>query len=724
MRSLWMMSVVGLCACGGGSGSGDIPVELAVRCKPASTIEFVDTQIGQTSFSRVFVTATDGDDLTHVKISVDGPDAREFSTSSACESGATPGFCIVQVSLAPTSTGAKSATLHIGDQSVPLTGKAIAASTGLRTSVANIDIVVGPNSSSGTMLTLDNLGSAPIALAPAGTTIANSYAIATAYGCPLPITQGGACSVSVSVVQSDSGCVDATLHFGSDTTAIDVPVSSTMVTIADAVMTSQFGGTGVVTSDVGALACRGGISRCAAHVDASSITYTATPDAGSVFNGWSELRCGRSPTCSYPIGPGYPDPTATADFEPATMPANLHAIHVAFAGDGTGVVRVGDTVCSSSCTAYVADGAPGGVSAVANSQFGGFSGACIGTSPSCDLGTIVHDRDVTVTFTKDAPEVSSVLVPLFGPGRYLAGGDRIVVAAEPSFVVVTRLSGSTTVWSRALFGALAGQAVTAGGSVYVLVGAQPRTLVRIGADGAVQWRVDAGTGSPVAAAGEDAALAVTGGVEIRAAGDGSIVRTLATAGTPGAVAVAADGTVAVALGDQIQRFASDGSPLPATPLTPTGLSAALAYDAAGVLFVLRGTSGELIVVPPPPVAKLTRITPDGNPTYTVDLDVTGGLAGGSTGGGAIAVAADGTVVTLRVHVPFFSLGVGAFVEAYDNATGTRKWQVDKLGVHSGPGAAVTGFLEGMLLAPPAGGIQLLGIRSDTGSSPVLETFSL
>jgi hypothetical protein len=412
-----------------------------------------------------------------------------------------------------------------------------------------------------------------------------------------------------------------------------------------------------------------------------------------------------SPECTLLVGPLFDRPMIAATF----APSGARAIDITFNGQGSGRVtysqEFGQQVCNASCTMLIkADEAPV-LRAAARSQFGGWAGECTGTNPTCSLGLNVFDRQLAVTFDKDPHEVGTTTLPLPAyAGAYLPGGDLVVVggANVASGSKLARVTpGGAVVWTRFVLNSATAIAATAD-AIYALT--EGPALVKLSPDGVVQWRVDPSIGQPtaIAAHGNDVLVGGFTGFEARAAADGAVRWSVVSAAVND-IAVGPGGIIAISLGAEIHRFAADGTPL--LPIwTAPGSSAQaawhLAYDTAGKLATLSG--GSFPIQPRP--ATLSRFSPSGALDFSVDLDATA-----SSGGGQIVAAGD-KLIALRSHQdPLFG-GHGAFLEAYDG-TGARLWQVDKVAVRTGPGAAFTGFARGFLVVSLDGTPALIG--SDT-----------
>jgi len=124
------------------------------------------------------------------------------------------------------------------------------------------------------------------------------------------------------------------------------------------------------------------------------VTLTATPDAGSVFAGFTAPSCATgATTCVVTMLEAQ---SVTATFSAAAM-ANL-LVSKAGTGGGTVTLDPPGASCGSGCWSY-----PVGTSvtlralAASNSTFAGWSGACSGSTPTCVVG-MAGSRVVTATF--------------------------------------------------------------------------------------------------------------------------------------------------------------------------------------------------------------------------------------------------------------------------------------------------------------------------------------
>ncbi|MFM7718416.1 MAG: InlB B-repeat-containing protein [Actinomycetota bacterium] len=167
-------------------------------------------------------------------------------------------------------------------------------------------------------------------------------------------------------------------------------------------------GPGVVASTPAGIDCGLDCSETWDH--GTAVTLLATPDASSLFVGWSGVTCASgvqtAASCSFTVvGPL----AVTATFVPA------FTVTVATAGNGTGSVSSNPLgiACGATCSALfpagstvVLTGTPG-----TGSNFTAWSGDCSGDGP-CSL-VVDGPRSVTATFTL---QVFSVAITIDGTG--------------------------------------------------------------------------------------------------------------------------------------------------------------------------------------------------------------------------------------------------------------------------------------------------------------------
>jgi hypothetical protein len=159
-------------------------------------------------------------------------------------------------------------------------------------------------------------------------------------------------------------------------------------------------GDGTITSTPAGIDCG---SACSAffYLD-ESVALTATPDAQSLFTGWSG-----DPMCPNPVLDQDRDCTAT--FDPI-----LYRLFVVIGGEGTGTVASGPEGidCGLGCEADFKAGTEVTLTASAadGSIFDQWAGACSGTDPTCRV-TLSASRAATALFASAGAEYPLTVVP-------------------------------------------------------------------------------------------------------------------------------------------------------------------------------------------------------------------------------------------------------------------------------------------------------------------------
>lgn len=163
-------------------------------------------------------------------------------------------------------------------------------------------------------------------------------------------------------------------------------------------------GSGRVITEGGEIDCPG---LCSADLQSffeiisTTVTFTATATEGSIFAGWGGACSGTQASCE--IDQFFDETkTITARFEPLPI-LGTSGLTVSVAGSGAGTVTGQGIACPGDCSqSYLKDAAVALTAAPASgSHFAGWSGACSGTSATCDL-TMNAGKSVTATFTADS----------------------------------------------------------------------------------------------------------------------------------------------------------------------------------------------------------------------------------------------------------------------------------------------------------------------------------
>ena len=183
-------------------------------------------------------------------------------------------------------------------------------------------------------------------------------------------------------------------------------VTSGFVRVAYPVTVSMTGtGTGSVALSPSGGTCGSG---CWTYSPGTSLTLTATPDANSLFGGWSVPGC-TGTTCTLTVNA---DLTVSARFD-----RKMAVVTGVPSGSGSGTVTSSPAGinCGTICAASFAEGSTVKLAAqpAPGSSFDGWSGACTGTGP-CSV-TAAAGVVVTPTFSRLAdttpPTLSCVATP-------------------------------------------------------------------------------------------------------------------------------------------------------------------------------------------------------------------------------------------------------------------------------------------------------------------------
>lgn len=199
-------------------------------------------------------------------------------------------------------------------------------------------------------------------------------------------------------------------------------------------------GGGTVGSNPAGIACGADCSE--AYASGTVVTLGATPDAGSVFAGWSGA-CTGTGACTVTLSQAR---SVTATFNTAPPATELLGVSKAGSGGGTVSSSPAGIACGAGCTATSAAFPRGSTvtlsaSADAGSSFAGWSGACSGTGV-CSIA-LSETRAVTAFFNASASVGGSSFSRAGLAGA--AGAeirDQITVPAGARDLVITTGGGS------------------------------------------------------------------------------------------------------------------------------------------------------------------------------------------------------------------------------------------------------------------------------------------
>jgi Abnormal spindle-like microcephaly-assoc'd, ASPM-SPD-2-Hydin len=218
-----------------GSGTGGTGVPGAT-VSPGS-VSFGDGVIGTKSNAQAVTLVNDGTaPLTISTFRLTGPDAGNFSQGADCP--VSPDYlpagasCVIYVAFEPDSTGAKSASLVIGDdgpegsQTVALSGSGILGAGAVTLSPAELSFgeQLAGTRSDAKAVTVTNTGAGPLSISTFRLTGVDATDFAQGAACPVSpdtLASGASCTIYVSFDPSGAGAKSATLAVGDD--AADSP---------------------------------------------------------------------------------------------------------------------------------------------------------------------------------------------------------------------------------------------------------------------------------------------------------------------------------------------------------------------------------------------------------------------------------------------------------------------------------------------------------------------
>lgn len=259
---------------------------------------------------------------------------------------------------------------------------------------------LGPHAASGVTLTdtLPNNVNFVSATATAGSCVHSNGTVSCNIG---SLASAFNSVVSIVVTPAAAGAVTNTMNVtASEPDPVSANNTATQISYAVQVytltVTKTGNGSGTVTSNPGASGAVNCGSACSAiYLSGTTVSVNASPDANSVFAGWSGACTGTGP-CTLTMNA---DQSVTARFMPGVK------LNVAVAGSGSGSVtsKDGGINCTSSvgnCSSLYLPGASVSLTAApaSTSSFGGWSGACTGTDPNVCPVTMNSVQSVTATF--------------------------------------------------------------------------------------------------------------------------------------------------------------------------------------------------------------------------------------------------------------------------------------------------------------------------------------
>jgi hypothetical protein len=238
-------------------------------------------------------------------------------------------------------------------------------------------------------------------------------------------------------------------------------------------------GLGTVTSNPAGISCG---DNCSESYDSGTqVTLTATPQAGSTFDGWSGGGCSGTGSCTITLNS---DVTVTATFSPiAQVTDYLLTVNKTGTGNGTITSSPKGISCGSDCSETCPIGKKPKkmtlkVKPDANATFLGWGGACqaSGVKTSCKL-TMDSDKNVTASFGLSDISVS--------PTSYDFGNVTVKKPSGPvTFTIQNNGTGSLKITKMKVIGTDAKmfkikgsckKAITAGGTCQFTVIVNPKS---------------------------------------------------------------------------------------------------------------------------------------------------------------------------------------------------------------------------------------------------------
>ena len=200
-------------------GTGVAPV---IGISPGS-LAFGSRHVGTQSATQTVTVTNTGDSSGSVAVAKSGGDAAAFPITNGCLSAIAPGgSCQVSIAFAPTSAGAKSASLDFTtndpanpNQSVGLSGTGTAPIVGITDGPLGFGLQhVGTQSGSMVVTVANGAGANEAATVSAALSGANADAFAiTTSSCNSAVAPGGSCQVSVVFTAASAGPRSASLDF-------------------------------------------------------------------------------------------------------------------------------------------------------------------------------------------------------------------------------------------------------------------------------------------------------------------------------------------------------------------------------------------------------------------------------------------------------------------------------------------------------------------------------
>lgn len=198
------------------SGTGTVPV---VSLAPTGGLSFGSQAVGTTSSGQnITLTNTGGAALSVSSVTITGANAGDFSQTNTCGSSVTAGaLCTIRVTFAPSTAGARSASVLIADnaagspQTVSLSGTGVVsavtlAPTTLTFATQNLNLTSAAQS-----VKLTNIGMATLTINSISITGTNAGDFAQTNMCGTSLPLGANCAIGVTFTPAASGARSASV---------------------------------------------------------------------------------------------------------------------------------------------------------------------------------------------------------------------------------------------------------------------------------------------------------------------------------------------------------------------------------------------------------------------------------------------------------------------------------------------------------------------------------
>ena len=219
-------------SCGGGGTMATTPISAAGFSVSPTTITFANQTVGTTSSAQTATLTNVGNAvLTISSIQVAGPNASDFSSTNTCSSSLAPSAqCTFSVTLTPSTTGARTASVVFTDnangspQSVNLAGTGADAVVSLSPNSLRFDDQTP--ASTAQSVSVNNTGTGALSIAHIALTADNPSYFSESTTCGASVPAGGSCTISVAFTATSAGD-----HTGSVTIADNAAASPQLISL-------------------------------------------------------------------------------------------------------------------------------------------------------------------------------------------------------------------------------------------------------------------------------------------------------------------------------------------------------------------------------------------------------------------------------------------------------------------------------------------------------------